>query len=154
MRGSVALEGSQPARKARHNRRIFRVNGKTRGVEDTEHVKHAWAVCFGCSAGAGKVSKTPNTKNNPNGHVFGVRGARRHEKCDSDVAFSVLGWEGRESRQWVASQHLKRKLWVAFQVLRWERGQQTPKTCPHGHVLGVQREGWGGGGIEHEKRVP
>jgi len=137
-----------------HNRRIFRVDGKTRGVKDAEHVKHAWAVCFGCSAGAGKVSKTPNTKNNPNGRVFGVRGARRHEKRDSDVAFFVLGREGREGRQWVASQHLKRELWVAFQVLRWERGQRTPKTCPHGHILGVQREGWRGGGVEHEKCVP
>ena len=59
--GSVAVEGSQPARKARRNHRIFRVDGKTRGVEDAEHVKHAWAVCFGCSVGRGARPQTPKT---------------------------------------------------------------------------------------------
>jgi len=71
----------------------------------------------------GKGSKTPNTKNKPNGCVFGVWGARWHEKRNITVAFFVLGWKGREGWQWVASQHLKRELWVTFQVLRWERGQ-------------------------------
>ena len=51
MRGSVAVEGSQPAQKVQHNHRIFQVDGKTRGVEDAEHIKHTWAVCFGCSVG-------------------------------------------------------------------------------------------------------
>ena len=39
------------------------------------------------------------------------------------------------------------RLWVAFQVLGWEGGQRTRKTCPHGHVLGVRRVGEGGGDV-------